>query len=88
MNTLVLGKKVIITKKQPFEQRLGKKVIITKKIKSFEERLGKKVIIKKDANKLLKKKRYLNTISNKKKLLSFNKLITDLEQIQIGRAHV
>ena len=34
MNTLVLGKKVIITKKQPFEQRLGKKVIIRKKIKT------------------------------------------------------
>ena len=66
MNTLILGKKVIITKKQPFEQRLGKKVII-----------------KKDANKLLKKKRYLNTISNKKKLLAFNKSITDLEQIRL-----
>ena len=83
MNTLILGKKVIITKKQPFEQRLGKKVIIRKKIKSFEERLGKKVIIKKDANKLMKKKRYLNTISNKKKLLAFNKSITDLEQIRL-----
>ena len=84
MNTLVLGKKVIITKKQPFEQRLGKKVIIRKKIKSFEERLGKKVIIiKKDANKLLKKKRYLNTTSNKKKLLAFNDNITDLEKIRL-----
>ena len=63
---------------------LGKKVIITKKIKSFEERLGKQVIIiKKNPNKLMKKQRYLNTISNKKKLYEFNNSITDLEQIRL-----
>ena len=67
MNSLILGKKVVIIKKKSFEERLGKKVII----------------IKKNPNKTMKKKRYLNTISNKKKLLQFNDSITDLEQIRL-----
>ena len=54
---------------------------------SFQERLGKQVIIKKNikSDKLIRKQRYLNSISNKKKLINFNKNpnITDLEQIRL-----
>ena len=53
---------------------------------SFQERLGKKVVIKRiKIDQLMKKQRYLNTISNKKKLLNFNRNsdITDLEKIRL-----
>ena len=54
---------------------------------SFQDRLGKKVIIKKNlkSDKLIRKQRYLNSISNTKKLKAFNKNdnITDLEQIRL-----
>ena len=54
---------------------------------SFLQRLGKQVIIKKNvkSDKLIRKQRYLNSISNKKKLLNFNKNpnITDLEKIRL-----
>ena len=70
-----------------FEERLGKQVIIKKKMLiPFEERLGKQVIIKRfKLDQLMKKQRYLNTISNKKKLLNFNRNsdITDLEEIRL-----
>ena len=54
---------------------------------SFLQRLGKQVIIKKNvkSDKLIRKQRYLNSISNTKKLKAFNKNaeITDLEKIRL-----
>ena len=76
------------TKQDDFNSRLGKQVIIQKhKQDDFNSRLGKQVIIQKHKpmDKLIRKQRYLNTTSNKKKLLDFNQdsTITDLEQIRL-----